>query len=244
MNSLDALVLEGISKNFGALAALTNVNMRVQVGEVVGLIGPNGAGKTTLFNIVTGFIKPDRGRVKLFGEDVTGLQPHQIAARGVARTFQIVKPFFGMTVYETVLVGAYLREKDEDNARQRAEVAMKLTGVYHLRNRYARELNTPQLKLVELARSLATQPKLLMLDEIVAGLTPAEVDAMTALVKRIRDEMGVTVLLVEHVMRFVMNISDRVVVLNYGEVIAEGSPSEVSSNLKVIEAYLGGKSGS
>uniref|UniRef100_A0A7C4E094 ABC transporter ATP-binding protein n=1 Tax=Caldiarchaeum subterraneum TaxID=311458 RepID=A0A7C4E094_CALS0 len=218
--------------------------MRVQVGEVVGLIGPNGAGKTTLFNIVTGFIKPDRGRVKLFGEDVTGLQPHQIAARGVARTFQIVKPFFGMTVYETVLVGAYLREKDEDNARQRAEVAMKLTGVYHLRNRYARELNTPQLKLVELARSLATQPKLLMLDEIVAGLTPAEVDAMTALVKRIRDEMGVTVLLVEHVMRFVMNISDRVVVLNYGEVIAEGSPSEVSSNLKVIEAYLGGKSGS
>jgi len=244
VNSLDALVLEGISKNFGALAALTNVNMRVQVGEVVGLIGPNGAGKTTLFNIVTGFIKPDRGRVKLFGEDVTGLQPHQIAARGVARTFQIVKPFFGMTVYETVLVGAYLREKDEDNARQRAEVAMKLTGVYHLRNRYARELNTPQLKLVELARSLATQPKLLMLDEIVAGLTPAEVDAMTALVKRIRDEMGVTVLLVEHVMRFVMNISDRVVVLNYGEVIAEGSPSEVSSNLKVIEAYLGGKSGS
>ncbi|MEM0336503.1 MAG: ABC transporter ATP-binding protein [Candidatus Caldarchaeum sp.] len=241
---MDALVLEGISKNFGALAALTNVNMRVQVGEVVGLIGPNGAGKTTLFNIVTGFIKPDRGRVKLFGEDVTGLQPHQIAARGVARTFQIVKPFFGMTVYETVLVGAYLREKDEDNARQRAEVAMKLTGVYHLRNRYARELNTPQLKLVELARSLATQPKLLMLDEIVAGLTPAEVDAMTALVKRIRDEMGVTVLLVEHVMRFVMNISDRVVVLNYGEVIAEGSPSEVSSNLKVIEAYLGGKSGS
>ncbi len=241
---MDALVLEGISKNFGALAALTNVNMRVQVGEVVGLIGPNGAGKTTLFNIVTGFIKPDRGRVKLFGEDVTGLQPHQIAARGVARTFQIVKPFLGMTVYETVLVGAYLREKDEDNVRQRAEEAMKLTGVYHLRNRYARELNTPQLKLVELARSLATQPKLLMLDEIVAGLTPAEVDAMTSLVKRIRDEMGVTVLLVEHVMRFVMNISDRVVVLNYGEVIAEGSPSEVSSNLKVIEAYLGGKSGS
>lgn len=241
---MEALVLEGISKNFGALAALTNVNMRVQVGEVVGLIGPNGAGKTTLFNVVTGFIKPDRGRVKLFGEDVTGLQPHQIAARGVARTFQIVKPFLGMTVYETVLVGAYLREKDEDNARKRAEEAMKLTGVYHLRNRYARELNTPQLKLVELARSLATQPKLLMLDEIVAGLTPAEVDAMTALVKRIRDEMGVTVLLVEHVMRFVMNISDRVVVLNYGEVIAEGSPSEVSSNLKVIEAYLGGKSGS
>ncbi|GBC72399.1 Lipopolysaccharide export system ATP-binding protein LptB [archaeon HR03] len=241
---MDALVLEGISKNFGALAALTNVNMRVQMGEVVGLIGPNGAGKTTLFNIVTGFIKPDRGRVKLFGEDVTGLQPHQIAARGVARTFQIVKPFLGMTVYETVLVGAYLRERNEDNARQRAEEAMKLTGVYHLRDRYARELNTPQLKLVELARSLATQPKLLMLDEIVAGLTPAEVDSMTALVKRIRDEMGVTVLLVEHVMRFVMNISDRVVVLNYGEVIAEGSPSEVSSNLKVIEAYLGGKTGS
>nr|BAL57777.1 branched-chain amino acid transport system ATP-binding protein [uncultured crenarchaeote] len=241
---MDALVLEGISKNFGALAALTNVNMRVQVGEVVGLIGPNGAGKTTLFNIVTGFIKPDRGRVKLFGEDVTGLQPHQIAARGVARTFQIVKPFLGMTVYETVLVGAYLRERNEDSARQRAEEAMKLTGVYHLRDRYARELNTPQLKLVELARSLATQPKLLMLDEIVAGLTPAEVDSMTALVKRIRDEMGVTVLLVEHVMRFVMNISDRVVVLNYGEVIAEGSPSEVSSNLKVIEAYLGGKTGS
>ncbi|MEM0349881.1 MAG: ABC transporter ATP-binding protein [Candidatus Caldarchaeum sp.] len=240
---MDALVLEGVSKNFGALAALNNVNMRIRVGEIVGLIGPNGAGKTTLFNVVTGFIKPDRGRVKLFGEDVTGLQPHQIAARGVGRTFQIVKPFLGMTVYETVLVGAYLREKDAEKAMQRAEESMKLTGVYHLRDRYARELNTPQLKLVELARNLATQPKLLMLDEIVAGLTPAEVDTMTALVKRIRDERGVTVLLVEHVMRFVMNISDRVVVLNYGEVIAEGTPAEVSSNLKVIEAYLGGKTG-
>lgn len=233
------LELEEVTKRFGALVALRNVSISVGQNEVVGLIGPNGAGKTTLFNIVTGFLKPDNGVVKLFGENITGLQPHQIAARGVARCFQIVKPFLGMTVEESVLVGAYLRTGDEKIARKRAEEAMNLVGIENLRNKYAKELNSPQLKLVELARSLATEPKLLLIDELVAGLTPTEVDQMITLVRKINKEFGITVLLVEHVMRFVMNISDRVYVLNYGEVISYGKPEEVSRDAKVIEAYLG-----
>ncbi|MCS7110476.1 MAG: ABC transporter ATP-binding protein [Candidatus Caldarchaeum sp.] len=236
---MNALEIENVSKRFGALAALQNVTMVVKENEIVGLIGPNGAGKTTLFNVVTGFLKPDSGVVRLFGEDITGLQPHQVAARGAARCFQIVKPFLGMTVEESVLVGAYLRTSDSKQAAKKAEDAMKTVGITELRDKYAKELNTPQLKLVELARGLATEPKLLLLDEAVSGLTPAEVDQMVALVKRLSKERKLTVLLVEHVMRFVMNISDRVYVLNYGEVISEGKPEEVSNDVKVIEAYLG-----
>lgn len=236
---MNALEVENVSKRFGALAALQNVSLVVKESEIVGLIGPNGAGKTTLFNVITGFLKPDSGVVKFFGEDVTGLQPHQIAARGVARCFQIVKPFLGMTVEESVLVGAYLRTNDSKLAAKKAEEAMEVVGITELRNKYAKELNTPQLKLVELARGLATEPKLLLLDEPVSGLTPAEVDQMVALVKRLSKERKLTVFLVEHVMRFVMNISDRVYVLNYGEVISEGRPEEVSNDVKVIEAYLG-----
>ncbi|MEM2237321.1 MAG: ABC transporter ATP-binding protein [Candidatus Caldarchaeum sp.] len=233
------LKVENLTKKFGAITALNNVSMSVNEHEIVGLIGPNGAGKTTLFNVVTGFLKPDSGRVKLFGEDVTGFNPHQIAFRGVARCFQVVKPFLGMTVFETVMVGAYLRTRDAKTAEAKAVEAMKLTGIYGLRNRMARELNTPQLKLVELARSLATKPRILLLDELVSGLTPTEVDHMTGLMRKLNIELGITILLVEHVMRFVMNISNRVVVLNHGEVISEGTPQEVSNDVKVIEAYLG-----
>ncbi|MCS6784320.1 MAG: ATP-binding cassette domain-containing protein, partial [Candidatus Caldarchaeum sp.] len=186
--AVNALEVENVSKRFGALAALQNVSLVVKESEIVGLIGPNGAGKTTLFNVITGFLKPDSGVVKFFGEDVTGLQPHQIAARGVARCFQIVKPFLGMTVEESVLVGAYLRTNDSKLAAKKAEEAMEVVGITELRNKYAKELNTPQLKLVELARGLATEPKLLLLDEPVSGLTPAEVDQMVALVKRLSKE--------------------------------------------------------
>jgi ABC-type branched-subunit amino acid transport system ATPase component len=240
---MKAVEVVNVSKKFGALAALSNVNMYVDTGEIVGLIGPNGAGKTTLFNILTGFLKPDTGVVKIFGDDVTNLPPHKIAQKKVARSFQIIKPFPSITVLESVMVGGYLNTSDEKTARERAVEALKMVGVHHLSDRLAKELNTQQLKLVELARCLATQPRLLLLDELVAGLTPAEVDKMSDLIKKLNKENGITVLLVEHVMRFVMKISDRVVVLNYGEVISVGTPEEVSGDHRVIEAYLGTKTG-
>lgn len=236
---MKVLEVENVTKTFAALTALQKVNLSVEENEVVGLIGPNGAGKTTLFNVITGFLKPDKGTVKIFGENVTGLPPHKIAAKGVARCFQIVKPFLGMTVEESVLVGAYLRTRDSKKAAEKADKAIELVDIQALRKKYSKELNTVQLKLVELARSLATEPKLLLLDELVSGLTPAEVDQMTQLVRKINRELKITVLLVEHVMRFVMNISNRVFVLNYGEVISQGTPHEVTNDLKVIGAYLG-----
>jgi len=240
---MKAVEVVNVTKKFGALTALSNVNMDVDIGEIVGLIGPNGAGKTTLFNILTGFLKPDSGTVKIFGDDVTNLPPHKIAQKKVARSFQIIKPFPSMTVLEAVMVGGYLNTGDEKTARERAVEALKMVGVNHLRDRLAKELNTQQLKLVELARCLATQPRLLLLDELVAGLTPAEVDRMSELIRKLNAEKGITILLVEHVMRFVMKISNRVVVLNYGEVISVGTPEEVSRDHKVVEAYLGTKAG-
>ncbi len=240
---MKAVEVVNVSKKFGALTALSNVNMFVDTGEIVGLIGPNGAGKTTLFNILTGFLKADSGVVRIFGDDVTNLPPHKIAQKKVARSFQIIKPFPSMTVLEAVMVGGYLNTSDEKTARKRAVEALKMVGVHHLGDRLAKELNTQQLKLVELARCLATQPRLLLLDELVAGLTPAEVDKISELIKKLNKENGITILLVEHVMRFVMKISDRVVVLNYGDVISVGTPEEVSRDHKVIEAYLGTRTG-
>ncbi len=237
--ALDVLSVKNVTKKFGAIIALNNVNLSVQEHEIVGLIGPNGAGKTTLFNIITGFLRPDAGSVEIFGEDVTGLNPHKIAFKGVARCFQVVKPFLGMTVFETVMVGAYLRTHDRKKAEKKAIETMKMTGIYEFRKKLAKELNTPQLKLVELTRSLATDPRILLLDEPVSGLTPIEVDQMINLIKSLNKELGITILLVEHVMRFVMKISDRVIVLNHGEIICEGKPEEVSNDVKVIEAYLG-----
>ncbi len=232
------LEVQGISKRFGGLRALADVSFAVGEGEIVGIIGPNGAGKTTLFNVVTGVYAPDAGRVVVRGADVTGEPPHRICRRGVARTFQISKPFVNLTVLQTVRIGALNRLAHMGRATARALEILDLAGLAAKRDHLGRHLTVVERKRLELARALATAPSLLLLDEVVAGLTPAEVHEMIALVRRIAAG-GVSVLIIEHVLEAVMRLSGRIVVLNYGEVIAEGAPEVLVEDPRVIEAYLG-----
>jgi branched-chain amino acid transport system ATP-binding protein len=238
--SPDAILrVEGVKMVFGGLVALHDVSMQVNRNQIVGLIGPNGAGKTTLFNVITGFYKPKAGRVYFNGRDITGWPPHKIAKLGIARTFQIVKPFPQLTVEEAVRVGAYKVTKDEDKVSRMVDEALKTVGLEDISTRKCADCNLVQTKLTELARALATQPVLLLLDEVAAGLTPTEIDFYIDLLKRINKEKKISMLVVEHVMKFVMGLSERVVVLHYGKKISEGTPDEVSSDKQVIEAYLG-----
>jgi branched-chain amino acid transport system ATP-binding protein len=232
------LRIDRIGKNFGGLRALNNVSLDLESGEILAVIGPNGAGKTTLFNILTGFIKPDNGEVLFQNQSLLGLKPHRICQRGLARTFQIVKPFLELSVLENVIVAAFNRLKDPQAAAQKAEEVIALVGLGDKRRALANELNLPNRKRLELARALATGPTLLMLDEVMAGINPTETDNLIALIREIH-RGGTTILLIEHVMRGVMALSQRILVLNFGEKIAEGLPEEVVINPLVVEAYLG-----
>jgi branched-chain amino acid transport system ATP-binding protein len=232
------LEVQGVSKRFGGLQALQDVSFDVGEGEIVGLIGPNGAGKTTLFNVVTGVYPPDAGRVRLRGEDVTGEPAHRLCRLGVARTFQISKPFVNLTVLQTVRIGALNRQPGMKAATARALEVLAQVGLGGKRGHLGRQLTVAERKRLELARALATGPALLLLDEVAAGLRPAEIHEMIALVRRI-SAGGVSVLIIEHVLEAVMRLSARIVVLNHGEVIAHGRPAELVKDARVIEAYLG-----
>jgi branched-chain amino acid transport system ATP-binding protein len=232
---------ENIHKSFGGVKALQGVSMSVEEGEIVGLIGPNGAGKTTLFNVITGFYPPDKGRVEVFGKDVTGWPPHRVAGLGVARTFQIPKPFHDLTVYENVLVSIKFsnRRLSELEAAEEAKRILEFLGLDKYAHMLAAQLNVALEKRLELARALARNPKLLLLDEVLAGLNPAEVSFMLEKIRKAKQEFGLTIVMIEHVMHAVMNLADRIVVLHLGRKLAEGTPEEIAANPQVIEAYLG-----
>lgn len=230
--------VEELIKSFGGLIACQSVDLTVEENEIVGLLGPNGAGKSTFFATIAGFYRPDGGRVFFLGEDITGQPPEEICRRGMARTFQIVRPFLGMTVLENILVGAFIREKSVKKAMALAEEILDLTGLADRRNIPTSELTIADKKRLELARALATRPKLLLLDEVMAGLNPKETQEAVELIRSIHRE-GITLFIVEHVMEVVMPISHRVVVLDGGSKIADGPPTEIARNPEVIKAYLG-----
>jgi branched-chain amino acid transport system ATP-binding protein len=227
-----------LRKDFGGLRAVADLSFQLQQGEILGLIGPNGAGKTTAFNLITGFIPPSAGRVLLEGQNIVGLKPYAVVKKGIARTFQIVKPFRNLTVLENVTLAAFLHEPRRAKAEAKAMATLERVALAGKSAANAADLTLSEQKRLEIARALATDPKILFLDEPMGGLNPTEVEGACALVQRIRQD-GITIILVEHHMKAIMQISDRVVVLNYGVKIADGTPQEVVRNRDVIAAYLG-----
>jgi branched-chain amino acid transport system ATP-binding protein len=239
------VILEGerLTKVFGGSPALREVSFEVAKGEILGLIGPNGAGKTTLLNVIGGILRPSAGRVVFRGRDVTGLRPHVIVRLGIARVLQTPRSFSSMTVLDNVVVGALFGRGDSHTRRapavEQAEAVLGLLGLRAKRDLPVGGLNLHEKKMVELARALATRPEVALIDEAMGGLNPSEIEASMRLIRRVRDEMGVTIIWVEHVMKAIMGVAERVLVLNYGQVIAVGSPGDVARNEAVVEAYLG-----
>jgi branched-chain amino acid transport system ATP-binding protein len=234
------LEVRGVSKSFGGLMALRKIDMHVNEGEVVGLIGPNGSGKTTLFNVLSGFYPPDNGHIFFEGKQLDGCSPHVIARRGLGRTFQIVRPLTDLSVGDNFIAGPlYTQNVGMNAARQQARLLLDFVGLAHRAGTPARDLTLVEKKRLEIGRALSIQPRLLLLDEVFAGLNPSEVKSAIELVRKIRDELRITILMIEHVMKVTMETCDRIVVLSYGEKVAEGTPAEVVQVPAVLEVYLG-----
>ncbi|MBC7242850.1 MAG: ABC transporter ATP-binding protein [Anaerolineae bacterium] len=251
---MNILELHGVTKQFGGLVAVSAVDLEVPQGSIFSIIGPNGAGKTTLFNCISGFYRPEAGRIIFDGVSLVGLRPDQIAALGIARTYQNIRLFGRMTAIENILVGQHSRLKsglagalfrlprtrrEEQEALDKAHQLLDFVGLSGYGDMFAHNLPYGQQRRLELARALASEPRLLLLDEPAAGMNPRETEELMAFIRRIRDELHLTILLIEHDMRVVMGISDIVAVLDFGEKICEGTPQEVRCNPRVIEAYLG-----
>ncbi len=233
------LAVRSVSKSFRGLRAVSNVSFEVRAGHIAALIGPNGAGKTTCFNVIAGAFAPDSGEIWFEGRRIDGMRPDQICLAGIGRTFQLVKPFAGLSVLDNVIVGALRHNKRVSDARRKALTVLGRLGLEEKRDQPAAALTLPDRKRLEVARALATEPRLLLLDEVMAGLRPTETDQMVAVFRRLIEEHGITILLIEHVMRAVMALSDEIHVLHHGELIASGSPDEVVRNPAVLDCYLG-----
>jgi len=232
------LRVDNVSRFFGGLAALTDITFGVEKGEILGLIGPNGAGKTTMFNVVNGFYPPSHGDVYFKEKKISGLKPHKICKMGIARTFQVVKPLQRMSVLDNVIASAFLRVKTRAKAEEIALETINFTGLYDDRDIISKGLPLGKRKKLEIARALATQPEMILLDESFAGLNPTELDESIEIIRKIKAR-GITIMIIEHHMKVIMAISDRIVVLSYGEKLAEGTPNEIANNPLVVEAYLG-----
>jgi branched-chain amino acid transport system ATP-binding protein len=232
------LSVERVSRRFGGLLAVNAASLSAQAGCITGLIGPNGAGKTTLFSIISGFLAPSEGSIRYGGEDITGEPPHRLARRGIARTFQIVQPFAGLSVRENILVGAHLRHRARADALAAADQVGHEVGLGDMLHQSADTLTIAGRKRLELARALATKPKLLLLDEVLAGLNPSEIRDIVPVIRALCAR-AITIIMIEHVMQAVMSLSERVFVLAEGSIIAAGSPAEVAADPAVVEAYLG-----